>query len=76
MAAASDEKGQLIAHARKLEGLSRHASVHAAAVIVAPSDLTDFVPLYKSPKDGRISTQFDGETWRRAGLAQNGLFRA
>ena len=68
MAAASDEKGQLIAHARKLEGLSRHASVHAAAVIVAPSDLTDFVPLYKSPKDGRISTQFDGETCDELGL--------
>ncbi|MDE2813174.1 MAG: DNA polymerase III subunit alpha, partial [Gemmatimonadota bacterium] len=68
MAAASDGKGQLIAHARKLEGLSRHASVHAAAVIVAPSDLTDFVPLYKSPKDGRISTQFDGETCDELGL--------
>ncbi len=68
MAAAPDEKGQLIAHARKLEGLSRHASVHAAAVIVAPSDLTDFVPLYKSPKDGRISTQFDGETCDALGL--------
>ena len=68
MAAAPDEKGTLIAHARKLEGLARHASVHAAAVIVAPSDLTDFVPLYKSPKDGRISTQFDGETCDALGL--------
>ena len=42
--------------------------MHAAAVIVAPSDLTDFVPLYKSPKDGRISTQFDGETCDALGL--------
>jgi len=68
MSQARDEKGQLIAHARKLEGLARHASVHAAAVIIAPSDLTDYVPLYKAPKDGRITTQFDGPTCDEVGL--------
>ena len=68
MSESSDEKGQLIEHARKLEGLARHASVHAAAVIIAPSDLTDFVPLYKSPKDGRVTTQFDGPTCEDIGL--------
>ena len=68
MAASKDEKGQLIAHARKLEGLSRHASVHAAAVIIAPDDLTNFVPLYRAPKDGRITTQFDGPTCDELGL--------
>ena len=64
----NDEKGQLIAHALKLEGLARHASVHAAAVIIAPGDLTDFVPLYRAPKDGRITTQFDGNTCNDIGL--------
>lgn len=68
MATSSDEKGKLIAHARKLEGLARHASVHAAAVIIAPSDLTDFVPLYRAPKDGRVTTQFDGNTCDAMGL--------
>ena len=68
MSESRDEKGQLIEHARKLEGLARHASVHAAAVIIAPSDLTDFVPLYKSPKDGRVTTQFDGPTCEDIGL--------
>ena len=68
MSVASDEKGQLIAHALKLEGLARHASVHAAAVIIAPGDLTDYVPLYRAPKDGRITTQFDGNTCNDIGL--------
>ena len=68
MSVASDERGQLIAHARKLEGLARHASVHAAAVIIAPSDLTDYVPLYKAPKDGKITTQWDGPTCEELGF--------
>jgi DNA polymerase-3 subunit alpha len=68
MSLAKDEKGQLIAHALKLEGLSRHCSVHAAAVIIAPSDITDYVPLYRAPKDGRISTQYDGPTCEDMGL--------
>ena len=68
MSESRDEKGKLIEHARKLEGLSRHASVHAAAVIIAPGDLTDYVPLYRAPKDGRITTQFDGPTCEEIGL--------
>ena len=68
MAEARDEKGQLIDYARRLEGLARHASVHACAVIIAPSDLTDYVPLYKAPKDGRVTTQFDGPTCEEVGL--------
>ena len=68
MAEARDEQGQLISYARKLEGLARHASVHAAAVIIAPSDITDFVPLYRAPKDGRVTTQFDGPTCEDVGL--------
>ena len=68
MADSRDEKGQLISYARKLEGLARHASVHAAAVIIAPGDITDYVPLYKAPKDGRVTTQFDGPTCEDMGL--------
>ncbi len=68
LADSPDERGRLMEFARKLEGLSRHASVHAAAVIIAPSDITDFVPLYRAPKDGRVTTQFDGPTCEDVGL--------
>jgi DNA polymerase-3 subunit alpha len=48
--------------------MARHASVHACAVIIAPGELTDYVPLYRAPKDGRITTQFVGETCMDIGL--------
>ena len=37
-------------------------------MIIAPSDLTDYVPLYRAPKDGRVTTQFDGPTCEEVGL--------
>ncbi|HQV31990.1 MAG TPA: DNA polymerase III subunit alpha, partial [Calditrichia bacterium] len=51
----------LIKHAKVLEGLSRHASVHAAGIIIAPDDITNFVPLYQtedSNKNKVVTTQF------------------
>ena len=68
MAETPGEPGQLIEYSRKLEGLARHASVHACAVIIAPSGLTDYVPLYRAPKDGTVTTQFDGDTCKDVGL--------
>ena len=56
------QQHQLLTHARKLEGLARHASIHAAGVIIAPSDVSDYMPLYRAPKDGKITTQWDGPT--------------
>ncbi|MDR1596771.1 MAG: DNA polymerase III subunit alpha, partial [Treponema sp.] len=44
--------------ARKLEGLHRHASLHAAGVVIGKSALHDFVPLYRDPKFGGIATQY------------------
>jgi DNA polymerase-3 subunit alpha len=49
---------ELFALARKLEGKKRHASIHAAGVVIGKTDLTDYVPLYRDPRDGGISTQF------------------
>jgi len=49
----------LFAYSRVLEGMNRHASTHAAGVVIAPGDLTDYVPLYKHPKTGDITTQVD-----------------
>lgn len=48
----------LINTALKLEGLVRHASTHAAGIVIAREALTNFVPLYKDPKGGAITTQY------------------
>jgi DNA polymerase-3 subunit alpha len=61
--------GELLAVARRLEGMTRHASVHAAGVVIAPRPLTEFVPLYRSPKDGgEITTQWAWNEIERVGL--------
>ena len=54
-----DRHRQLFAFSRVLEGMNRHASTHAAGVVIAPGDLTDYLPLYKHPKTGDITTQVD-----------------
>ncbi|MCH7559211.1 MAG: DNA polymerase III subunit alpha, partial [Planctomycetes bacterium] len=53
---------------KKLEGLARHASVHAAGVVIADEPLTNFVPLYKSPNSDDIITQFEGPMVEKVGL--------
>jgi DNA polymerase-3 subunit alpha len=58
---------KLISYSKTLEGLTRHASTHAAGVVIAPSKLTDFVPLYKTNKD-EITTQFDMKGIEEIGL--------
>ncbi len=58
---------ELLAIARRLEGMTRHASVHAAGVVIAPQPLTEFVPLYKSQKD-EIVTQWAMKEIERVGL--------
>jgi DNA polymerase-3 subunit alpha len=62
-----DRVRQLLAVARRLEGMTRHASVHAAGVVIAPRPLTEFVPLYKSQKD-EITTQWAMKEIERVGL--------
>lgn len=59
---------KIINIARKLEGLARHAGVHAAGIVVADSALDQFLPLYKPANDDQIVTQFDGPTVERVGL--------
>lgn len=54
--------------ARRLEGLCRHASTHAAGVVVSPEPLTEYAPLYKNPTDGTITTQFDMGSVEAIGL--------
>jgi DNA polymerase III subunit alpha len=58
---------ELIEVALRLEGLARHASTHAAGVVISPRPLTEIVPLYKSNKE-EISTQYDMNALERIGL--------
>ena len=62
-----DRVKELLGIARRLEGMTRHASVHAAGVVIAPRPLTEFVPLYKSQKD-EIVTQWAMKEVERVGL--------
>ncbi|MBL8763517.1 MAG: DNA polymerase III subunit alpha [Phycisphaerae bacterium] len=61
---------RLIDHARTLEGQARHASVHAAGVIVATRPLHEIVPLYRQAgaADSEVVTQWDGPTCEKMGL--------
>lgn len=57
----------LVQVAQRLEGLSRHASIHPAGVVIAPRPLIDVVPLFKSNKD-EITTQYSMSDLERLGL--------
>src|ERR1700685_2447571 len=58
---------EVIEVAMRLEGLARHASTHAAGVVISPQPLTEIVPLYKSNKE-EITTQYDMNALERIGL--------
>ncbi len=62
------EMGELIGIAQKLEGLSRHASTHAAGIVISPETLTDILPLYKAPNEEAVTTQYDMGAIKRLGL--------
>jgi DNA polymerase-3 subunit alpha len=54
--------------AKKLEGLSRHASVHAAGVVIADRPLDNFLPLYKPGDSDYVITQLQGPDVEKIGL--------
>ncbi len=64
----SKEIREVIDISKKLEGLARHASVHAAGVVIADEPLTNFVPLYKPPGSADVITQFEGPMVEKVGL--------
>ena len=57
----------LIQICRVLEGLPRHASTHAAGVVIADRPLVDYLPLYKGKK-GEVVTQYDMKIVEKIGL--------
>ncbi|MCX5662901.1 MAG: DNA polymerase III subunit alpha [Planctomycetota bacterium] len=59
---------RMIDTARRLEGLARHAGVHAAGVVIATQPLDNIIPLYKPPGTDQLVTQWDGPTVEKVGL--------
>jgi DNA polymerase III subunit alpha len=56
--------------AQKLEGLHRHASTHAAGIVIGERSLTEMVPLYRDPKSMMPVTQFNMKWVEQAGLVK------
>ena len=59
---------ELFSYARKLEGLVRHASTHAAGIVISSQSLANVTPLYKDAKTGVVSTQFSMKPLEKLGL--------
>src|SRR3989338_5045669 len=59
--------GKILHIAKKLEGLPRHASTHAAGIVISPAPLTEFTPLYKGNR-GEITTQYPMGDIEKLGL--------
>ncbi len=60
----------LIDMALSLEGISRNAGKHAGGVVIAPTKLTDFTPLYCEEGGGNLVTQFDKDDVEAVGLVK------
>jgi len=61
---------KLISLSLSLEGLNRHASTHAAGVVISDKPLVERVPLYKSPNNDDIVTQYSMNDLQAAGLVK------
>ncbi|HKU78630.1 MAG TPA: DNA polymerase III subunit alpha, partial [Rhodanobacteraceae bacterium] len=68
--AQDDEARTLIDLALKLEGLARNAGKHAGGVVIAPTPLTDFAPLYSEPGGAGVVTQYDKNDVETVGLVK------
>ncbi|MEI7374392.1 MULTISPECIES: DNA polymerase III subunit alpha [Dickeya] len=67
---ADEEVKALIDMARKLEGVTRNAGKHAGGVVISPTKITDFAPLYCDPEGHHPVTQFDKSDVEYAGLVK------
>jgi DNA polymerase-3 subunit alpha len=63
---------ELFSLARKLEGLNRHSSIHAAGIVIGKKPLSDLVPLYqeREEKGGNIATQYSMNFLEECGLVK------
>ncbi len=65
-----DTVARLLDYALKLEGLYRHASTHAAGVVIGDRPLQELVPLYRDPRSDMPVTQFNMKYVEQAGLVK------
>lgn len=62
--------GELIDTSMRIEKLSRHASTHAAGVVIGRKKLTEYVPLFRDPRTGAVSTQYTMDLLETCGLVK------
>lgn len=64
----TSDPGKVLKLAEKLEGSIRQRGIHAAGVIIAPDDLTEYIPVCTAPDSDLLVTQFDGNVIESAGM--------
>jgi len=64
----NEQTKKVIDICKRLEGLARHASTHAAGVVIADEPLTNFIPLYKVSDSNDIITAYEGPMVEKVGL--------
>ncbi|MCL5436163.1 MAG: DNA polymerase III subunit alpha [Patescibacteria group bacterium] len=64
------ETKKILNLSRQVEGVARHASVHAAGVVISPTPLTDYTPLRADTETGTITTQYDMHSVEDTGLVK------
>ena len=68
--AESEEVSEIMEMAYKLEGIVRNVGKHAGGVVIAPTELTDFTPLYVDDSSSGLVSQFDKDDVESAGLVK------
>ena len=69
LTAKDSRMGSLFKIAKSLEGLTRHASTHAAGVVIANKPLMEYLPLYRG-QDGEVMTQYSMKDVEKIGLVK------
>ncbi|UFS69264.1 DNA polymerase III subunit alpha [Geomonas sp. RF6] len=70
LAAADPKVKEVLSVALRLEGLARHASTHAAGLVVAPKQMENFCPVYMDQKTGALTTQYSMKYVEKIGLVK------
>ena len=66
----NEEVAEIMEMAFKLEGVTRNVGKHAGGVVIAPTELTDFSPLYCDEAGGSLVTQYDKDDVEQVGLVK------
>ncbi|GAB4221937.1 MAG: DNA polymerase III subunit alpha [Francisella sp.] len=66
----NEEVAEIVEKAKKLEGLPRSVGKHAAGIVISPTKITDFAPIYCEEKGSNIVTQFDKGDIEDVGLVK------